>query len=324
MLRGVLMKRFKNILILYNQTVGDDAALDRATSLARVNGARLTLVEVVEKLPSFAAASIVSSVAEQRDLERRFFEERQSHLDRVVEPLRQEGIDVSVSIMRGRIFLEIVRLVLRDEFDLVVMTADSLRGLRSITFGSNSMHVMRKCPCPVWVMKPKAGRTFRRILAAVDPDLKEDAPPSPLDVKILEMASSMARMEACELDIVNAWDYAGPDLDTSRSEITGEIKERLIEKNEAARHAALDRLMGRVDLQGAKFEVHLPQGDPSVLIPQMVSDREVDLIVMGTATRTGIAGFLIGTTAEDVLRQVDCSVLTVKPDGFISPVKLDS
>ncbi|NJO21650.1 MAG: universal stress protein [Sphingomonadales bacterium] len=41
---------------------------------------------------------------------------------------------------------------------------------------------------------------------------------------------------------------------------------------------------------------------------------------MGTVTRTGIAGFLIGATAEDVLRQVDCSVLTVKPDGFVTPV----
>ena len=49
----------------------------------------------------------------------------------------------------------------------------------------------------------------------------------------------------------------------------------------------------------------------------------VDLVVMGTVTHTGIAGFFIGTTAEDVLRQVDCSVLTVKPEGFESPVRLD-
>ncbi len=43
---------------------------------------------------------------------------------------------------------------------------------------------------------------------------------------------------------------------------------------------------------------------------------------MGTVSRTGVAGLLIGNTAERILRQVDCSVLTVKPDGFITPVRL--
>jgi len=43
---------------------------------------------------------------------------------------------------------------------------------------------------------------------------------------------------------------------------------------------------------------------------------------MGTVCRTGIAGFLIGNTAENVLNDVDCSVLTVKPEGFASPKRL--
>ncbi len=316
------MKRFKNILMLYNQSVGDDAALDRATALAKRNGARLTVLEVIERMPSLAAAPFGSSASEQRELEGRFFEERRALIERLIDPLRQQGVQVDGAVAQGKVFLAIVRAVLRDGFDLVVMTADSLRGLRSITFGSNSMHVMRKCPCPVWVMKPKAERRFHRVLAAVDPD-PSDAPLNPLDIKILEMASSLARMEDCHLDIANVWDYTGPDLDTSRSEIDDTIRDRLMTANTAAREASLDRLLGEVDLEDLDFEVHLPRGNPSLLIPELVAEKAVDLIVMGTATRTGIAGFLIGTTAEDVLRQVDCSVLTLKPDGFISPVALE-
>jgi nucleotide-binding universal stress UspA family protein len=316
------MKRFKNILMLYNQSVGDDAALDRATALAKRNGARLTVLEVIERMPSLAAAPFGSSVTEQRDLHGRYFDERRALIERLVDPLRQEGVEVDGAVAQGKVFLAIVRAVLRDGFDLVVMTADSLRGLRSITFGSNSMHVMRKCPCPVWVMKPKAERRFHRILAAVDPG-PSDAPLNSLDVKILEMASSLARMEDCHLDIANAWDYIGTDLDTSRSEIDDTIRDRLVNVNMAERKAAVDRLLGKVDLDGLSFDVHLPRGNPSLLIPELVAEHAVDLIVMGTATRSGIAGFLIGTTAEDVLRQVDCSVLTLKPDGFVSPVALE-
>lgn len=43
--------------------------------------------------------------------------------------------------------------------------------------------------------------------------------------------------------------------------------------------------------------------------------------IMGTVGRTGIPGFLIGNTAETVLRQVACSVLAVKPTGFVTPVQ---
>lgn len=316
------MKRFKNILMLYNQSVGDDAALDRATALAKRNGARLTVLEVIERMPSLAAAPFGSSAAEQRDLQGRYFEERRALIERLIDPLRQQGVEVDGAVAQGKVFLAIVRAVLRDGFDLVVMTADSLRGLRSLTFGSNSMHVMRKCPCPVWVMKPKAARRFHRILAAVDPG-PTDAPLNPLDIKILEMSSSLARMEDCHLDIANVWDYTGTDLDTSRSEIDDTIRERLITVNTAARKEALDRLLGEVDMENLDYEIHLPRGNPSLLIPELVEENAVDLIVMGTATTSGIAGFLIGTTAEDVLRQVDCSVLTLKPDGFVSPVALE-
>ena len=45
---------------------------------------------------------------------------------------------------------------------------------------------------------------------------------------------------------------------------------------------------------------------------------------MGTVARTGIAGFFIGNTAEKVARNIHCSLLTVKPDGFVSPVSISS
>ncbi|MGB5440863.1 MAG: hypothetical protein WBN90_14590 [Gammaproteobacteria bacterium] len=38
---------------------------------------------------------------------------------------------------------------------------------------------------------------------------------------------------------------------------------------------------------------------------------------------TGIAVFLIGNIAEEVLDQVDCSVLMLKPEDFVTPVTLE-
>jgi hypothetical protein len=63
--------------------------------------------------------------------------------------------------------------------------------------------------------------------------------------------------------------------------------------------------------------IHLLKGDAEALIPALAKKR-IEIIVMGTVIRTGIAGFIVGNTAENILQRVDCSVLTVKPDGFVS------
>jgi len=56
------------------------------------------------------------------------------------------------------------------------------------------------------------------------------------------------------------------------------------------------------------------------VITELAQGKVINLIVMGTVSRAGIAGLLIRNTAEKVLQQVDCSNLTVKPEGFVITV----
>ena len=73
-----------------------------------------------------------------------------------------------------------------------------------------------------------------------------------------------------------------------------------------------------------KPRVHLLEGKAKDRIPVLARKKRVELIVMGTVARTGLPEFLIGNTAENVLSQVDCSVLTVKPEGFVTPIRLEA
>jgi nucleotide-binding universal stress UspA family protein len=99
--------------------------------------------------------------------------------------------------------------------------------------------------------------------------------------------------------------------------------DRYVEDSRAGARKALDDLLGKSpDRTGRRF-VHLLKGDPAEVIAEFAKAGGVDLIVMGTVARTGIGGLLIGNTAESTLQRVDCSVLAVKPDGFVSPVTLD-
>jgi nucleotide-binding universal stress UspA family protein len=299
------MKRFKHILAVYNNTVGDDDVLTQATALAERNDARLTLIEVLRD-----AASSPAQQAEQ-----------QKRLSRIGTSIAQGGIEIETTVCAGRPFLEIVQRVLRENCDLVIMAAEGGGGFRNLFFGSTSMHLMRKCPCPVWILKPGQRAHYNRILAAVDTS-PEDTGVSELNVKIMDLATSLTRLNESELHIVHAWQLTGRDLDSSRSEITDEAREQLLSRNELLHRKPVESLLDRYMLDDLQHHVHMVRGSPDSLLPQMADEKEIDLIVMGTIGRTGIAGLLIGDTAEFVLRQVECSVLTVKPEGFVTPITL--
>jgi nucleotide-binding universal stress UspA family protein len=68
-------------------------------------------------------------------------------------------------------------------------------------------------------------------------------------------------------------------------------------------------------------ESGLLKGEVGAFIAELAQAKAIDLIVMGIVSRAGIASLLIGNTAEKVLQQVNCLVLTVKPEGFVTPVK---
>ena len=62
-------------------------------------------------------------------------------------------------------------------------------------------------------------------------------------------------------------------------------------------------------------------GEAGEVLPRLAEGLDAGLIVMGTVARTGISGLIIGNTAETILQSVHCSVLAVKPEGFVTPVK---
>jgi nucleotide-binding universal stress UspA family protein len=71
-----------------------------------------------------------------------------------------------------------------------------------------------------------------------------------------------------------------------------------------------------------KFQLF--HGRPELHIPQYAQQVSASVVVMGTVARTGIPGLFIGNTAEDILEQLRCGVLAIKPEHFVSPVRLEA
>ena len=314
------MQRFKNILLVYEGAEQGKSTLKRTVNLAAINRARLTVIDVIEAIPRDYQMLITALLPEE--IMELAVKEQNERLEHYITPIREAGVRVSAKVLVGKEFLEIIREVLLNNHDLVIKTARGKGGVTDILFGSTAMHLMRKCPCPVWVMKPGQSQPYNRILAAVDlmpADTKENT----LNTKIMDLATSLAHLELSELHIVYAWDFPHESLlNAEFGKSPGEIKKWESETHKLHKRY-LDHFLKKYTLNKVKYHVHLLKGKASDLIPEFAEKRRIDLIVMGTLCRTGIPGFFIGNTAEKVLHRVDCSVLTVKPEDFISPVTLD-
>jgi len=66
-------------------------------------------------------------------------------------------------------------------------------------------------------------------------------------------------------------------------------------------------------LQGIEHEVVIGEGNLWEVLSNLISEKEIDLVVVGTRGRTGFGKTLLGSVAEQILRQSPCPVLTVGP-----------
>lgn len=75
----------------------------------------------------------------------------------------------------------------------------------------------------------------------------------------------------------------------------------------------LDRFSAGIRAQGIPVQVLLTEGDVALAIPDWIQQHKIDLLAVGTTGRGGLRKLFLGSTAEELIREVSCPVLTVGP-----------
>ena len=316
------MRRFRKVLFLNRPGLDDSHALKRAVRLAEENGAELKIIEVhatVNAGPEMDQQKLSHSA-----LIRATRAQRQLHLERLAEPYIKQ-IQISIDIFFGVAFIETIMEVQRHGHDLVVLAPEK-HNLGTLIFGSADMHLLRKCPSPVWIVKPGSDEQFQNIMAAVDMDPSDDRK-EPLNRQIIELASSLAQAEGSRLHIAHAWAAPYTTLTAFSDHVSTTYNmESWIEDVHMSHQSWLAGLIDSFaprQFHDSEADIHLIEGEAGDVIPQLSKEQHIDLLVMGTVARTGITGFLIGNTAENIISQLNCSLLAVKPEGFVCPIPVD-
>jgi nucleotide-binding universal stress UspA family protein len=98
------------------------------------------------------------------------------------------------------------------------------------------------------------------------------------------------------------------DVDLARSQVNQVATERAAE---------LRRL-------GVAATSSVREGDPAHEIVEFARERGASIIVLGTRGQTGIARFLLGSVARNVLLHAPCSVLVVREKAIVRPLGADA
>ncbi|WP_210396807.1 universal stress protein [Motiliproteus sediminis] len=305
------MKPLRNILYFADGDMTMNPALERAISLAYRHEARLTVMDVIGNLPSPAAVKIRFGLGID-EIIRQYQEQELRKLLQHAAPLNHP---VRIDVRTGWGFIEAIRAVINEPHELLIKPA---RNGADQPLSSSDMHLLRKCPCPVWIERGTEARNYRTILAAVDPCSEEDDCAD----TVTDLAYNIAKADGSRLALVHAWQFYGESmLRSGRYGLSDVELEKMREQTRQQHSSQLRALLERHQLGSDEVELHLHKGEPTEVIQRVAEQLKADLIVIGTLARTGIPGLIIGNTAEDILQRSDCSVLAVKPGGFVSPVK---
>ena len=316
------MQSFKNILYVNESNVEQSATLARAVSLAEKNQAVLTVVDVVPIQVVQVDMALPPGGPVSTRLQAIIVADRRSAMQTMLRPFRGR-LSIRVDVLIGRTFIEVIRAVIKNGHDLVIKPAEN-PSWSHMLFGSDDLQLLRQCPCPTWLMKASEKSNYQNIVAAIDFDpLCPSITERDLNSEIFNIAGRIALSEGASLHFVHAWEPFGEKTMISRGGATEENSADYAAKEHAQHQKGLFILaeelresIGNDAYISLTPSFHLPQGSAKKLIASLAIELKADLLVMGTVARTGVMGLIIGNTAETILDQLSCSVLTMKPPGF--------
>lgn len=308
------MTGFHRILVATDFSPHADVALKQAVWLATQCGAHIVLAHTVRDLRRAMLGTSYQARLDflygpgdlfQQELRR----ESDTKLQQLIASLNATDLDIRSETLMGEPFVQLTHAVQAERYDLVLAGTRGLAAWKEFFVGSTAQRLIRNCPASTWIAKAEHVGPPKVMLAATDF--------SDVSLKAVTQGLWLAKQALAEFHLLHVIDSLDvpdnliskiPQGSSLRNEINGEATKRL------------DEFLDSLQADRTRIHLHLSWGTPWKEVGRMAQHLAADLIVIGTVGRSGIQGVFLGNTAEKVLGTCDCSILTVKPDGFVSPI----
>lgn len=295
---------FRHILLPLDGSALAESALPAAAYLARVFGARITLVHIIEK-DGGATVHGERHLTQPNEAKEYLLEIRQ----KAFSPDASVSLHVHESAMddvaRGIVYHE-------DELtpDLIVMCSHGKGGLRDLLFGSIAQQVISWGRTPVLLIRPEAtnakrGFNCRTLLAPTD-----GRPHHELGLVI---AAGIAQTTKAQLRLIAVAPTMGTlaGLDAATGRFMPGTTQAMLDILEDELRSYLEKMRRRFESEGVAASAIVSRGDPAVIIAETANAADVDLITFATHGKAGTKAFWAHSVGARVLAQTSRPILLV-------------
>lgn len=296
---------YDRILVATDFSACAAAALKQAIWLAGQTGAQIIAANAVPDL----SGSVFWSSSEIKLYQKLLCERSEASLQQWTADVRAAGLNLTCRTMIGEPFAGIARAVQTEACYLVLAGTRGHSKWDQLFAGSTTKRLVRKCPSAVWITKADHVGSPKIVLAATDF--------SDVSLKAVKQGLWIARQSGASFHLMHVMDSNDVPEDVISMIPPGSSLRQEINDTASRR---MDEFLKLLDTNQEEIRLHLCWGTPWQEICRVAAEESIDLLVMGTVGRSGIKGVLLGNTAERILDRCDCSILTVKPDDFVSPI----
>lgn len=290
-------KEIRTVVVATDFSEDARAALEWAIDVARERGARIVLTHAVALSSPVAPEFVAGDDHWYRALKTSAL----SELDTWANHVRAQHVAVEADLTYEPAASSVVEVAAKHGADLIVIGTRGLTGLRRIFLGSVAARIVRFATCPVVTIHAGQARRGPVETILLPTDLSDDA---------ARAADAAARVlgDAPQRRVILLHVYRYPVVfPTAPAFVLAREIAALVRDAKAQLTKQADRFRER----GSAVEVVVEEGVPAESILQHAARHGADLIAMGTHGRSGFDRLFLGSTAERVLPQAPCPVLTV-------------
>ena len=287
------MKLLKKILLPTDFSEASMKAVDQACTVGKAYGSEIMLLHVIPEI----AGSPVAIDSLQRAALAQLSQIEATIAEKKIGPVRK-------SVVTGSPFDQIIRHADAHDVNVVLMGNGSKGAEEKYQLGITAEKVIRKSSRPVWVVKEGNTAKIDTILCPVDF--------SPAAQRALRNAVSLSRTFNAKLNILTVIENLS-NLYPGRPLIEPEAQGTYSRDQEEQ----FKRFVRDFDFSGLSSEKIVVHGVPHEEIIRFARQAGSRLMVLGSEGRTGLARILLGSVADKVVRELPCSVITVKAERLI-------
>ena len=316
------MRDIKHILAVIDPTAEAQPAMQRAAWLAKQTGAELELLvcyynEYLSGERLFDSPSLEKARAE-------VIERQRDRLDSLAQPARDDGVSVKTTAVWDHPLYEgIVRHAIESRADIVVKDTHHHSAITRAVLSNTDWSLIRTCPVPLWLVKPRDIATKPTFIAAIDP-MNEHDKPAALDDEILQISKQLAGVSGGEVHAFHSYD---PRIAVATATANAYIPVSLpLDEIEQQMHEDHQKRFGEITSfhEIDDDQAHLQAGLTHEELPALAEKLDADVVVMGAVARNRWKRLFIGATAERTLEHLPCDLLIIKPDWFQTPVESEN